>query len=179
MDIVLYGMGICSLVVIIIWLLACYKSHWKPWVGVGLVLNFDEKTRLVTVQTFLIDSSAGRAKIKRGSVVLKLNGEELPSLVTKRDFSKWRNSFKKPLVGDVVTYTILERSIDGDQEEREVTLENERLYGDIPIFHKPFFTKDEVQDFREKYLGKLAFGYSLHRCPKTGVWYQTRWIRPY
>jgi hypothetical protein len=153
-----------------------YQTHWRPFVGVGWGLNYDEKTKQVTIPTYFLKSPAGRANIKRGSILLARNGEVVPVFETKYDFILWVKSLN-PEVGKAVTYKLLERVGKDVWEEREVTLRYERLRGEIP-FYAPLPTHEDMHQDWKRHMPRFKVYYPTYRCPRTGITYHRIRIVP-
>ena len=146
-----------------------YHSHWKPWIGIGLVLSYDDKTKKVTISTYLLNSPAGWAKIKRGSVLISRNGE-LADFESKEAFRTWLDSREKALIGDEVSYRLLEPADKNDWVERIVTLSYQKLHGGIPQY-APLPTAEEMHNDWRQLMPNFKAVYPHYRCPRTGVIY--------
>jgi hypothetical protein len=171
-------LGALLLVILFFILRSRYRTHWKPWIGIGWIISFDENTGEVTIPTFLIKSPAARAGVKRGSVILERDGIKLPELKTKQDFLDWKKSWKKPVKGKSITYLLKEPLSKGEWSEREVTITYGRIYGDIPHYPRRFFTSEERQQHWRDGLARFRNYYPTYRCRRTGVIYETRRIVP-
>lgn len=153
-----------------------YRTHWKSWVGVGWIIEYNSDTRKITIPTYLLNSPAGRAKIKRGSVLLSRNGKKL-LFETKEDFQAWVTSWGAPVAGDEVTYCLLEPAGKDKWNERTVTLKYERLRGQIP-YYAPLPTSEQMHQDWRRLMPNFKAVYPTFRCPRTGVIYHRVRIIP-
>ncbi len=153
-----------------------YHSHWQSWVGVGWIVDYNFATKKVTIPTYFLNSPAGRSNIKRGSIVLARNGEDIPNFESKEDFIPWVRSLKRE-VGKVVTYKLLEPISNDVWEEREVTLRYEKLRGTIPVY-APLPTSEDMHQDWKRLTPNFKAAYLMDRCPRTGVRYHRVRIIP-
>jgi hypothetical protein len=149
--------------------------RYRPWVGVGWILKIGETNDpQITIITRLLDSPAGRAKIKCGSILLSRNGEEL-NFASKADYQAWRKSLPKIKVGEVLTCRISEPVSNGRFEERTVVLKAEMLRGDIPTYAPPMDWRAQREWAYDMARSGVCtdVNFCNHVCPRTGVSYQT------
>jgi hypothetical protein len=170
---ILLGLGALLLIVLFFFLRSRYKSHWKPWIGLGWILSYDRLSQEVTIVTFLLNSPPAKAGVVRGSIMLERNGEKLPSFANKQAFMDWIKSHR-PACGKTVTFRLLEPAINNGLVEREVTLTYQRMYGGIPHYPRRFFTAEEKRRHWRESVGEFNNYYLRHTCPRTGVTYEKR-----
>jgi hypothetical protein len=149
-----------------------YHTHWKSWIGVGWMLDYNHVTKLVKIPTYFLDSPAGRAETKRGSILLARNGEEVPVFESKEDFITWVKSVV-PKVGESVTYRLKEPIGKDEWQEREVTLQYEKLHGTIPRY-VPLPTLEEQHQDWLQLMPNFKAVYPTFRCRRTGVIYHRK-----